>query len=163
MTARLEEVLGELGMVVGEAIGCSPWITVTQNDIDAFAEVTRDPDPMHIDPQWCAEHGPFPTTVAFGFLTMSLITHMSHTAREWPAGVYALNLGFDRLRFIAPVPVGSRIRGCFRLEDASLREDGSVRTVTAVEVEIEGHDRPALAGSWLGVFYPPAAQAKLVA
>lgn len=163
MTARLEEVLGELGMVVGEGIGCSPWITVTQDDIDAFAEVTRDPDPMHIDPRWCAEHGPFPTTVAFGFLTMSLITHMSHTAREWPPGVYALNLGFDRLRFIAPVPVGSRIRGCFRLEDASLREDGSVRTVTAVEVEIEGHDRLALAGSWLGVFYPPAAQAKLVA
>jgi acyl dehydratase len=163
MSATIESALAELGMVPGGDIGISPWITVTQDDIDPFAAVTRDPDPMHVDPRWCAEHGPFPTTVAFGFLTMSLITHLSHSARKWPEGVYALNLGFDRLRFITPVPVGSRIRGRFSLADASLRDDGSVRTVTAVEVEIEGHDRPALAGSWLGVFYPPSAQAKLVA
>jgi acyl dehydratase len=163
MSDGLDNALAELGMTVGEVIGSSPWITVTQDDIDTFAKVTRDPDPMHIDPAWCAEHGPFPTTVAFGFLTLALITHMSHTAREWPQGVYALNLGFDRVRFIAPVPVGSHIRGHFRLAEASLRDDGSVRTVTAVEVEIAGDDRLALAASWLGVFYPPAAQAKLVA
>lgn len=163
MSATIESALAEIGMAPGAEIGVSPWITVTQDDIDAFAAVTRDADPMHVDPRWCADQGPFPTTIAFGFLTMSLITHMSHTAREWPAGVYALNLGFDRLRFIAPVPVGSRIRGRFRLEDASLRFDGSVRTVTAVKVEIEGQDRPALVGSWLGVFYPPSAQVKQVA
>jgi acyl dehydratase len=155
--------LAELDMVVGDKIGVSPWVTIEQKDIDDFGRVTRDWDPMHVDPAWCAESGPFPTTVSFGFLTMSFITHMSHEARPWPDGVYALNYGFDRLRFIAPVPVGSRIRGHFSLVAAEGRTDGSVKTVTDVTIEIEGHEKPALTGQWLGVFYPPSTQRKLVA
>lgn len=111
---------------------------------------------MHIDPDWCRQHGPFPTTVAFGFLSLSLVTHMSHAAREWSPGVYGLNYGFDRLRFVAPVPVDSRVRGHFTLRAAEARVDGGVLTRTDVTVEIEGTDKPALVGEWLGVFYPPA-------
>lgn len=139
----------------------SDWVTVTQGDIDLFAKVSRDPDPMHIDPQWAAEKGPFPTTVAFGFYTLSLITHMSHASGLWSDDVYALNYGFDRLRFVAPVPVGSRIRGRFEPGPAETRPDGSFLTRTAVTVEIEGHDRPALVADWLGVAYPPHAQRKM--
>ena len=142
-----------LGVAPGELIGTSPWVKVTQDDIDEFARVTRDPDPMHIDPEWCAEQGPFPTTIAFGFLSLSLITHMSHKAREWAPGVYGLNYGFDRMRFVAPVPVGSRIRGHFKLASAEPRDDGSVMTKTDVTVEIDGDERPALVAEWLGVFY----------
>ncbi len=163
MTTDLESALAELDMKIGDKLGVSPWITVEQSDIDDFARVTRDMDPMHIDPEWCATSGPFPTTIAFGFLTMSFITHMSHAARPWPGGVYALNYGFDRLRFIAPVPVGSRIRGHFTLSAAEGRPDGSVKTVTDVTIQIEGQEKPALTGQWLGVFYPPSIQRKLVA
>lgn len=153
--------LDEMGLRVGETLGVSPWITVAQADIDDFARVTRDPDPMHVDPEWCAAHGPFPTTIAFGFLSLSLITHMSHAAREWAEGTYALNYGFDRVRFVAPVPVGARIRGHFTLISAKPRPDGSVQTTTAVVVEIDGEDRPAVTADWLGVFYPPSVQRKL--
>lgn len=159
MTAQ--EALNELGLEVDKTIGTSPWITITQDDIDDFARVTRDPDPMHVDPAWCARSGPFPTTIAFGFLSLSLITHMSHAAREWAEGTYALNYGFDRVRFVAPVPVGSRIRGHFTLTDAKPRPDGAVQTTTNVIVEIEGEARPALTADWLGVFYPPSVQRKL--
>ena len=160
---ELSAALAELNMVVGEKLGVSPWITIEQKDIDDFGRVTRDWDPMHVDPQWCREKGPFPSTVSFGFLTMAFITHMSHEARPWPEGIYALNYGFDRLRFISPVPVGSRIRGHFALTDAETRPDGGIKTVTDVSIEIEGQDKPALIGQWLGVFYPPSAQSKLVA
>lgn len=139
----------------------SDWITVTQDDIDLFARATRDPDPMHVDPQWAAEKGPFQTTVAFGFYTLSLITHMSHASGIWSDDVYALNYGFDRLRFVAPVPVDSRIRGRFELNSSESRPDGSMLTRTAVTVEIEGQEKPALVADWLGVAYPPQAQRKI--
>lgn len=159
--SKLEEALRALDIEIGGSMGTSPWIEVTQTDIDEFSHVTRDPDPMHINPQWCRDHGPFPTTIAFGFLSLSLITHMSHKAREWSEGVYALNYGFDRVRFVEPVPVGSRIRGHFRLDAAEPRPDGSVLTKTGVTVEIEGVERPAVVADWLGVFYPPSTQRKL--
>ena len=162
MTPKIEDLSKTaLGVAPGEPIGTSPWLTISQTDIDDFARVTRDPDPMHVDPEWCRDKGPFPTTVAFGFLSLSLITHMSHQAREWASGTYGLNYGFDRLRFVAPVPVGSRVRGHFTLRSAEAREDGSLLTKTDVIVEIEGEERPALVAEWLGVFYPPGAQAKL--
>lgn len=140
----------------------SDWIDVTQQDIDLFGHVTRDPDPMHTDPVWAADKGPFPTTVAFGFYTLSLVTHMSHSAGVWTdPDAYALNYGFDRLRFVAPVPVDSRVRGRFEPGASEPRPDGSLLTRTKVTVEIEGHERPALVADWLGVAYPANAQRKL--
>ncbi|GAB5482616.1 MAG: MaoC family dehydratase [Parasphingorhabdus sp.] len=158
----LESALKELDLKEKGPIGTSPWITITQEDIDGFGKVTRDLDPMHVDPEWCAAKGPFPTTIAFGFLSLSLITHMSHEAREWTEGTYALNYGFNKVRFVAPVPVGSRVRGHFTFMSAKPRDDGSILTTTAVTVEIDGEERPAVTAEWLGVFYPPSIQKKLV-
>lgn len=155
-----QDVTAELGLAPGEDMGASEWLVVTQEHINKFADATLDQDPMHVDPQWCREHGPFETTVAFGFLSLSLITHFSHQARQWPAGSYALNYGLDKVRFVAPVPVGSRIRGVFRFLGAERRPDGGWLTRTQVIVEIDGAEKPAVAAEWLGVVYLADAQQK---
>lgn len=147
----------------GTELGVSPWHVITQDDIDLFARATHDHDPMHVDPDWCARKGPFPTTIAFGFLSLGLTTHLSHEAGIWPPDAYALNYGFDRVRFVAPVPVGSRVRGRFTFLGATPRVDGTVLTRTGVVIEIEGESRPAVSGEWLGLMFPPEAQRRLVA
>ena len=144
-----------LSLRPGQDLGTSPWLTLTQDDLDRFADVTRDHDPMHVDPVWAASSGPFPTTVAFGFLTLSLLTHFSHQVGGWPAGGYALNYGFDRVRFVTPVPVGARVRGRFRLVSTEPRGD-ALLTRTAVTVDVEGSEAPALVAEWLGLFYEGA-------
>jgi acyl dehydratase len=141
---------------VGQHIGTSDWFTIDQRRIDAFAEATADPDPMHIDPAWCAANSPFKTTIAFGFLTTSLLTHLSHQALGWVSttnayeGGYALNYGFDRLRLVEPVPVNSRIRAHFTLIEYTEERPGEARSKFGVTVEIEGRSRPALVAEWLG-------------
>lgn len=145
----------------GRELGVSNWVAVTQAMVDGFGEATLDHDPMHVDPAWAAK-GPFGHTIAFGFLTMSLLTHLMHQAlgtdssRYDPAQGYYLNYGFDRVRLISPVPVGSRIRGKFRVEE--VRADAGARTIVkfAVEVEVEGAERPAMVALWLSVWVPPA-------
>jgi acyl dehydratase len=143
---------------VGQPIGSSDWFLIDQRRIDAFAEATADPDPMHIDPVWCAANSPFKTTIAFGFLTVSLLTHLSHRAIGWlnstsaDEGGYALNYGFDRLRLIEPVPVDSRIRAHFTLLEYHEVRPGEARTKFGVTVEIEGRARPALSAEWLGLW-----------
>jgi acyl dehydratase len=128
--------------------------------IGAFGDATRDHDPMHVDPAW-ASRGPFNGTIAFGFLTMSLLTHFMHSAmgtdpkRHDPSLGYYLNYGFDRMRLISPVPVGSRIRGHFRVLE--VRPDAKNRSILkfGATVEIEGGERPALSAEWLSVWVPP--------
>jgi acyl dehydratase len=145
---------------VGQDLGTSGWVTVTQEMIDAFGAATLDRDPMHVDPEWAAA-GPFCGTIAFGFLTMSLLTRLLHEAlgtdstRYDPTQGYYLNYGFDRVRLITPVPSGSRVRGSFRVVD--VRADAENRTIVkfAVEVAVEGATRPALAAEWLSVWVPP--------
>jgi acyl dehydratase len=147
--------------VPGRDLGASDWVVVTQSMIDAFGTATLDRDPMHVDPVWAA-NGPFGHTIAFGFLTMSLLTHLLHQAlgtdssRYDPADGYYLNYGFDRLRLISPVPVGSRIRGTFKV--AGVRADAEGRTIVTflAEIQVEGATRPALSAEWLSVWVPPA-------
>jgi len=150
------------GFTPGRDLGASDWVTVTQEMINSFGAATLDHDPMHIDSAWAAQ-GPFGDTIAFGFLTMSLLTHLLHQAmgtdssRYDPSMGYYLNYGFDRLRLIAPVPVNSRVRGTFRVLD--VRPDAGSRTIVKfiAEVEVEGQGRPAMAAEWLTVWVPPAA------
>lgn len=112
--------------VVGRAIGTSPWLKVDQQQISDFGRVTLDPDPMHVDPDWAREKGPFGHTVAFGFLTISLLTKLLHDASQmnWAVRLeeqgYYLNYGFDRVRFVSPVPVDSHIRGHFKTDRKSV-------------------------------------------
>jgi len=140
--------------------GISAWVTITQAMIDRFGAITLDPDPLHIDPEWARRHSPFGGTIAFGFLTISLLTNLVHSAlgsssrrsgRDW---VY-VNYGFDRLRLVAPVPSGSRIRGHFSELAREQDEKGRWRITFDCRVEIEGQERPALAGQWLTLCLPP--------
>jgi acyl dehydratase len=138
---------------IGEKLGSSPWLTITQEQIDEFASASRDPDPMHIDPEWAAKHGPFGRTVSFGFLTMSLLTHMHHEVMQHSkmggeAG-FGLNYGFNRLRLICPVPVGSRVRGHFGIKSIEQRRDDQYLLEFDVSIEIESENKPALIGEWL--------------
>ena len=154
---------------VGQHVGSSPWFTIDQARIDAFARATEDPDPMHIDPEWCAQKSPFKTTIAFGFLTMSMLTHLSHQALGWISttgadeGGYALNYGFDRVRLVQPVPVGSRIRAHFTLLEWLEVRPGEVRSKYGATIEIEHHPRPALVAEWLGMWITAAGHARLQA
>lgn len=137
---------------VGKEIGVSRWVTVDQPMIDTFGRVTLDWDRMHVDPAWARENSPFGTTISFGFLSVSLLTVMLGDVFARPADeVASLNYGFDRLRLIAPVLVGKRVRGRFSLTSLTARKPGRYQLSWDVVVEIEGEGKPALAASWLVV------------
>jgi acyl dehydratase len=143
---------------VGQELGISDWLRVDQPMIDRFGQATIDPDPMHVDPDWAATYSPFGSTIAFGFLTLSLLTYFSHQALGWihenrpEGGGYGLNYGFDRVRLLAPVPVNSRIRGRFTLLSSDETRPGETRNKFGVTVEIEGQERPALVAEWLSLW-----------
>ena len=126
-------------------IGVSDWVEVTQDMIDAFAQLTGDLQFIHVDPDRAAAEGPFGGAVAHGFLTLSLIPRLGQAVMRPVEGVSAkINYGFDRVRFMAPVRAGARIRG--RFERISVEEDrpGRLSLTNRVTVEIEGSDKPAL-------------------
>lgn len=145
----------------GMEIGVSHWVEVTQAMISGFGDVTLDPDPMHIDPEWAKANGPYGGTIAFGFLTMSLLTHLLHSAmgtnpsQAEDENGHFLNYGMDYLRLLAPVKVGARIRGKFKVLDARLDAKGRQIAKFGVEVEIEGEEKPALVAEWLSIQMPP--------
>ncbi len=127
----------------------SGWLTIDQDRITAFGNDTNDPDPLHIDPAFAADHGPYGRTMSFGFLTMSLLTFFHHEAMHERRTGYALNYGFDRLRLPEVVLVGSRLRGSFRRMASEDRGSGRTLLRLAAEVQIEGKAKPALAAEWL--------------
>lgn len=136
--------------LIGKEIGVSRWIPITQERITDFGINTDDPDPAHIDPAWAAGHSPYGTTIAFGFLTVSLLTTMVNEIIARPRDeVSTLNYGFDRLRLLSPVRAGSRIRGRFVLKELTLRSPTQFRAVYGVTVEIENESKPALVADWL--------------
>ena len=136
---------------VGQALGTSDWVTLDQSRIDAFADLTEDWQPIHLDPQAAREAG-FSGTVAHGFLTLSMLSAMSYKVLAPMEGETAsINYGFDRIRFLAPVHGGARLRGHFTLSDAQPRgKDWMLRF--AVSLEIEGHEKPALLADWLCLY-----------
>ncbi len=145
--------------VVGRTF-VSDWLLIDQERIDAFGQVTDDPDPHHIDPAYAAEHSPWGKTLAFGFLTLSLMTPMLYQVNRYPLDGdprdgYPVNFGFNKLRFVAPVPVGSRVRGHFTVKDVSERRPGQRQITLDCVVEIEGEERPALVGEWLTLWIRP--------
>lgn len=117
----------------------SPWLTIDQARIDDFAEATEDRQSIHVDPELAAD-GPFGTTVAHGFLTLSLLVHFWNQVAPSSNGV-TVNYGLNRVRFPAPVPAGSRIRGRFRVEAVEEVAGGRQATVAAT-IEREGADKP---------------------
>ncbi len=130
----------------------SGWLDVTQALMDRFGEATLDPDWMHTDPDRARREGPFEGTVAFGFWTMSMLTWFLRecTGVEYPPGaLYGLNYGFDRVRLMSPVPVGSRIRNHMTIVAIDPRGPGRFRVTMHNVVEVEGVARPAMVADWL--------------
>ncbi len=139
--------------LVGQEIGISSWHTVDQKRIDTYADVIEDHQFIHVDPER-SKATPMGTTVAHGFLTMSLLSVMSYEVMPGIQGTtMGFNYGFDKLRFLSPVKSGSRVRGRFILADATIRKPGEMLSRTNVIVEIEGESKPALAADWLGLIF----------
>ncbi|MDJ0961094.1 MAG: MaoC family dehydratase [Acidimicrobiia bacterium] len=142
--------MDELLALVDTEIGVGEWHTVTQEQVNQFADATLDHQWIHIDAEKAAA-GPFGTTIAHGFLTLSMLVALAPSA-EIPGVRMAINYGLDRVRFISPVPVGSRIRARSVLKDVH-EAGGGIQTKNEVTVEIEGQEKPALVAEWLGRFY----------
>ncbi|MEM5581734.1 MaoC family dehydratase [Roseibium sp. AS2] len=143
----------DLEPLVGTEVGVSSWRTIDQARIDAFAEVTGDHQFIHVDPLR-ASRTPFGGTIAHGFLTLSLLSVMGQEAQpEIRGAVMAVNYGFDKVRFLAPVATGARVRGRFVLAGLARPKDGEVDITWRSTVEIEGEKRPALVADWLNRFY----------
>ena len=137
---RSFEKVAELEALVGQDIGASDWIVVDQKRIDLFAQATGDPQWIHVDPVRAAA-GPFGTTVAHGFLTLSLLPEMFASAFEVRAARMGVNYGLNKVRFTAPVPVDSRLRGHFKLLACDAIDGGAQCTIEAT-IEREGSAKP---------------------
>lgn len=143
--------IGEIRSRVGQEVGISSWITVDQVRIDAFAETTEDRQFIHVDAE-AAARTTFGGTIAHGFLTLSLLSRMAGEAMLVADGLKMIvNYGLDRVRFLAPVRSGSRVRGRFTLDSLEEKAPGQVLIRHTVTVEIEGEDKPALSAVWLAL------------
>ena len=146
------ESVKKLGELVGRDVAVSEWIEVSQERINQFAEATEDRQWIHIDPERAARESPFKQTIAHGFLTLSLLSEMGRTAMKVCGVRMGINYGLDRVRFIAPIPAGSRIRGSFYL--AAFREvDDWALATWSVSVEREGSDKMCCVANWLVRYY----------
>ena len=152
MTTTIDGIDG-LKAMVGQHLGYSDWLEITQDRIDKFADATGDHQWIHVDPER-AKKGPFGACIAHGYLTMSLVNMFLPqivVVKEISMGV---NYGADKLRFPAPVPVGSRIRGGGELVKVEEVKGGGVQTTVRVTIEIEGSDRPGCVIETISRFYP---------
>jgi acyl dehydratase len=139
----------EIREASGREVGVSQWLTVTQETIDRFAEVTGDHQWIHVDVERARRESPFGTTIAHGFLTTSLLSKLIHEAvdMEIPSRL-RVNYGFNRLRYVSPVPAGARIRA--RITPNAVKDvEGGCEIAWGVTVEIENQVKPALAAEWL--------------
>jgi acyl dehydratase len=136
--------------LVGAVVGVSPWFQIDQARIDGFARNTNDWDQMHVDPQWCSQNSPFGKPIAFGFQTLAMLTFLLNESLPRPDDqAYALNYGFDRIRLINPVTVGSEIRCTFTLKCVVRKDAKTTVNTLASSVEIKGQDKPAMVADWL--------------
>jgi acyl dehydratase len=144
---RVFNGVDELRAAVGTQLGSSDWITIDQSQIDMFADATDDHQWIHVDEER-AKAGPFGTTIAHGFLTLSLLPSLIKQIYAVENVKMGINYGLNKVRFTSPVPVGSKVRGTIDLVDVS-DVNGGVQVVNKVVVEIEGAERPALVAEWL--------------
>ncbi len=139
----------QLESFVGQEISISEWIHVEQNRIDLFADATGDHQYIHVDPKRAAET-PFGTTIAHGFLSLSLLASMNG-GLKLENTVMGINYGLDKVRFLSPVKVGAKIRGRFTLISAEEKKPQHFPLKHNIVVEIEGEEKPALIADWLGM------------
>jgi acyl dehydratase len=154
-----EAMLEKYRSRIGEEIHVGPWEEISQNRIDAFADVTGDRQWIHIDPRKAEKESPFGTTVAHGFLVLSLLPHLTggnrpeDFGRNYPGMKTRVNYGLNKVRFPSPVKAGSRIRARTRVNDVSKVEKG-VQIIFTFTVEVEGEDKPACVAEQVFRLYP---------
>jgi acyl dehydratase len=144
--------LRELESKVGQEVGVSPWVEITQERIDTFARAIEDFQWIHVDAER-AKASPFGSTIAHGFLTLSLLSHLSEITFGFSDRRMGINYGLNRVRFTSPVPVDSRVRARFTVQKFEKIEGNGVQVTWSVVVEREGADKPALVAEWLGRHY----------
>jgi acyl dehydratase len=140
--------LEDLQARIGEDIGTSEWFALDQGRINAFADCTEDHQYIHVNPE-LAKDSPFGTTIAHGFLTLSMLAPLMESALEKLAVQMSVNYGFDKVRFLAPVKSGKRIRGHFKLLELAEKRPGQWQQKVEVTVEIEDEAKPALMAEWI--------------
>jgi acyl dehydratase len=144
--------VAELKKKIGQEIGVSQWHLISQEMIDQFADVTGDHQFIHVDPVRAKKETPFGGAIAHGFLTLSLLSHIGSEVMPPIEGrAIGINYGFDKIRFVSPVPAGGKIRGRFRLKEANDRAAKEVMFRYEVTIEIEGVEKPALVAEWLSM------------
>lgn len=144
--------LPALVALIGQELGVSDWVLVDQARIQAFADATGDHQWIHLDAARAAMESPYKTTVAHGFLTLSLLPMLAAQAFKMEGVKATINYGLNRVRFPAPAPAGSRLRGRFRLLDVADQGEGRHLATVAATVEVEGQDRPACVAESLRVY-----------
>ena len=144
--------LEDLAAKVGQEVVVSDWLEVSQQRIDQFADATGDHQWIHIDVERARRESPFGTTIAHGFLTLSLLSHFLNHSLEFGNSKMGVNYGCNRLRFTAPVKAGSRLRARFKLKEFQ-RIDGGVQMIWDVAMECEGQQKPVLVAEWVGRRY----------
>ena len=146
--------LADLGGLVGREVAISDWLVVTQDRINAFADATGDHQWIHVDPGRASAETPFGATIAHGFLTLSLLSTLMRDALTVDGPRMTLNYGLNRVRFVSPVPSGSRIRA--RVALASVDDKGdSIQATWTVTIERDGSDKPAVVAEWIVRYYAP--------
>jgi acyl dehydratase len=142
--------------LVGTRLRPSPWMTVSQDLIDRFATCTRDEQFIHVDPAKAAK-GPFGGTIAHGFLTLSLLSHLAEQAVPPILGAaMSINYGFNTVRFLTPVPSDGAVRGHFTIKEFAERKPGQWQSLLDVTVELRDKEQPALAAEWIVLTIMPA-------
>lgn len=152
MTQRRIESVTELQSLVGQEVAVSDWLEVAQERINQFAEATEDRQWIHTEPERARRESPFKTTIAHGFLTLSLLSELMKSAIEVGGLRMGINYGLNRVRFVSPVPAGASIRGRFTL--SAIEEiSGGAQATWNVTVERAGLDKPCCIAEWLVRYY----------
>ena len=153
MATSGENAFQVLTAAIGRAQAPGEWFEVDQARIDAFAEVTEDRQFIHVDPAKSAELSPYGVTIAHGFLTLSLLTPLCASVPQDPKSlegiVMGVNYGFDKVRFVAPVKVGSKIRAASVVSAVEQKDPDTLQVTRSVTVEVEGGSKPALVAEWV--------------
>ncbi|MEM7706376.1 MAG: MaoC family dehydratase [Pseudomonadota bacterium] len=142
---------GEIESLVGEELGVSDWLTIDQDRVNAFADATLDPQWIHVDIERATQE--MGGTIVHGFLTLSLMVHLSEQVVAWQGVSRVINYGCNKIRFTGMVPTGARVRMRITLPTAEPKGEGKLVTLNCV-VEVEGQERPALIAEWLCVLFP---------
>jgi acyl dehydratase len=153
MATHGEQAYELFSKAIGEQEGAGDWLLVDQQRIDAFADVTEDHQFIHVDPEKCRTLSPWGVPIAHGFLTLSLLTKLAESVPQDPARlegiVMGVNYGFEKVRFVNPVKVGSRVRASSELTAVDQKDPNTLQVTKTFTIEVEGESKPAVVAEWV--------------